>query len=72
MKQRDRNLTLGILGGVATGMILSVPMLWTTFSRGHTTPDTITQIQVPEQAGYVGVDFKDLTVWILEDAGCDR
>jgi D-alanine-D-alanine ligase len=27
---------------------------------------------VPEQAGYVGMDFKDLVVWILEDASCDR
>lgn len=38
----------------------------------NTQPGMTPTSLVPEQAGYVGVDFKDLTVWILEDASCDR
>jgi len=38
----------------------------------NTQPGMTPTSLVPEQAGYGGVDFKDLTVWILEDASCDR
>ena len=38
----------------------------------NTQPGMTPTSLVPEQAGYVGMDFKDLVVWILEDASCDR
>ncbi len=38
----------------------------------NTQPGMTPTSLAPEQAGFIGVDFKDLVVWILEDAGCDR
>ncbi len=38
----------------------------------NTQPGMTPTSLVPEQAGYVGMSFKDLVVWILEDASCDR
>jgi len=38
----------------------------------NTQPGMTPTSLVPEQAGYMGVDFKDLVIWILEDASCDR
>lgn len=38
----------------------------------NTQPGMTPTSLVPEQAAHVGMGFKDLVVWILEDATCDR
>jgi len=38
----------------------------------NTQPGMTPTSLVPEQAGYVGMSFKDLVIWILSDASCDR
>ena len=38
----------------------------------NTQPGMTPTSLVPEQAGHGGMSFKDLVVWILEDASCDR